>query len=544
MSIEQRNRHDRIVGGMTLATLRAVHFMLFPALSDRTDKQTNMFSKVDSPNIKVGMFVAELDRPWLDTPFLLQGFIVEHERQIVRLQEYCRYVMIDTTRSAAGLFAEAVRKQRVNTGGGPVPGPDGVGRIFTSESTAVDISATGRFRIETRPMQDTGRTNAARAADSVNTAPAADRAKKGIIASLLAGLAGLFSGICGWRLWRREASASRPEYFEFIPPGIELAHHAENKTIEEELGTAQGAYESIDKFSHQMLRDLQSGKPPAVHDLAEVVHEVVDSMVRNPDAFMWVARLKRQDTNVYGHTLQVAVYIVALGRHLGLPRAYLARLGLLGLLLDIGKTKLPRTLLAKRGALTDEEFALVKRHVEFGLELLRKTPGLDADLLDGIAEHHERENGSGYPAGLEARQISLFGRMAGICDAFVAITNARSYADAVAPYDAMRMLSSWSGNFFHVPLVEQFMQAVGVFPVGSLVELSSGEVAVVVRQSRVRRLKPRVLVVLDSKKERYAEPRFLDLLEEEAKSAGQPVYIGKGLPSGAYGLDSGELYLS
>ena len=88
------------------------------------------------------------------------------------------------------------------------------------------------------------------------------------------------------------------------------------------------------------------------------------------------------------------------------------------------------------------------------------------------------------------------------------------------------------------------MQAVGVFPVGSLVELSSGEVAVVVRQSRVRRLKPRVLVVLDSKKERHAEPRFLDLLEEEAKSAGQPVYIGKGLPSGAYGLDSGELYLS
>ena len=489
-----------------------------------------MFTKIHSANLKTGMFIAELDRPWIDTPFLLQGFFVENERQAVRVQEYCRYVMVDTTRSAFGLFAEeAARKTRANAANGRVPGRSGAGRIFTSESTAVDISATGRFSIATRQSQD---------------ADVADRARPGLIASLRGGLASLFSGKGGWLWWRRGASTQRPVHFGFIPPDITLAHHAETKTIEQEFDRAQGSYQRAEQLSHQMLNDLKRGKRPAIDDLTEVVDEVVDSIVRNPDALMWVARLKRQDAAVYGYTLQVTVYIVALGRHLGLPKAYLARLGLLGLLLDIGKTKLPRTLLEKQGALTDEEFSLVKRHVEFGLELLRETPGLDADVLEGIAQHHERENGSGYPAGLQAKDIGLFGRMAGICDAFVAITNTRSYAEALAPYDAMRMLSSWSGNFFYVPMVEQFMQAVGVFPVGSLVELSSGEVAVVVRQSKVRRLKPRVLVVLDPEKRRYPQPRVLDLLEEEERTGAQSVYIGMGLPAGAYGLDSGDLYLS
>jgi HD-GYP domain-containing protein (c-di-GMP phosphodiesterase class II) len=483
-----------------------------------------MFTKIYSANLKAGMFVAELDRPWMDTPFLLQGFIIENDRQAVRVSEYCRYVMVDTTRSAYGLFAEdAARETRANARNERMLGHNGAGRIFTSESTAVDISATGRFSIATMPAQDGNIT--------VKT-------RSGLIASLLGSVASLFSGK------RRGASAQRPVHFGFIPRDVTLAHHAEEKTIEQEFSGAQGAYEQVEQLSRQMLNDLKRGKRPAIDDLAEVVDEVVDSMVRNPDALMWVARLKRQDTTVYGYTLQVAVYAVALGRHLGLPKAYLSRLGLLGLLLDIGKMKLPRTLLGKQGALTDDEFSLVKRHVAFGLELLRDTPGLEADVLEGIAQHHERENGSGYPAGLQSKDISLFGRIAGICDAFVAITNPRSYAEALAPYDAMRMLSSWSGNFFYVPLVEQFMQAVGVFPVGSLVELSNGEVAVVVRQSRVRRLKPRVLVILDPEKRCYPQPRFLDLLEEEERTGAQSVYIGMGLPSGAYGLGSGDLYLS
>ncbi len=485
-----------------------------------------MFTKVNSANLKVGMFIAELDRPWLDTPFLLQGFIVESQRQVLRLQEYCRYVMVDTTRSASGLFSEAAGNMSEIAASGQRPAQGGAGRIFTSESTSVDISATGRFRIATRlPL-------------------GANESSPGRTATPRPGPTGLFSFLGRWRWWGRKEFAPQPVHFGFIPPAIKLVHHAETKTIEEELGTATGAYNRLDQFSRQMRRDLGSWKLPPVDDLEEVVHDVVDSAIRNPDALMWVARLKRQQKTVYAHTLQVAVYVVALGRHLALPRAHLGRLGMLGLLLDIGKAKLPRTLLNKRGALTEDEFALVKRHVEFGLELLHDTPGMHDDVLNGIAQHHEREDGSGYPVGLVAEKISLFGRMAGICDAFVAMTNARPYAEAVSPYDAMRMLSSWSGNFFYVPLVEQFMQAVGVFPVGSLVELSSGEVAVVLRQSKVRRLKPRVLVVLDPQKKRYAQPRLLDLLEVEEEQGPQSLYIGKGLPSGAYGLNSGELFLS
>ncbi len=292
-----------------------------------------------------------------------------------------------------------------------------------------------------------------------------------------------------------------------------------------------------------MVGDIRSGKIISIDRIEEVIHDVVDSMVRNPDALMWVARLKQQDTATYGHGLQVAVYLVALGRYLSLPKEHLARLGTLGLLLDIGKTKLPRTLLAKPGTLTKEEFDLIREHVRLGVDLLRNTPNLHPEILDGLAQHHEREDGSGYPNGLNAGRISLFGRMAAIVDTFVALTNVRPYAEAFSPYETLRKLTLWSGKLFHKPLVEQLVQAIGVFPVGSLVELSTGEIAVVVRQSKVRRLKPRLLVICGPDKLPVSSPGILDLLYQSGSDV-EPVRIIRGLPAGAYGLDAREYYLS
>jgi len=135
-------------------------------------------------------------------------------------------------------------------------------------------------------------------------------------------------------------------------------------------------------------------------------------------------------------------------------------------------------------------------------------------VIEGIAQHHERMNGSGYPHGLKAGQIGIFGRMAGIGDCFAALTKSRPYAEAVSSYEALRSITGWGGEYFHAPLTEQFVQAIGVFPVGSLVELSTGEVAVVVSHNKVRRLKPRVLLLTSPDKTPSAYPIMVDLLYE------------------------------
>src|SRR6185295_12441640 len=257
---------------------------------------------------------------------------------------------------------------------------------------------------------------------------------------------------------------------------------------------------------------------------------------------MWVAKLREQDIATYGHGLQVSVYLTAFGRHLGFPRAQLSQLAQVGLLLDIGKIRLPRALLEKQGRLTDEEFDQAKAHVQHGLAILAETPGFDADILRGIEEHHERMNGTGYPKALMGEEIGIFGRMAGIVDCFAALTNHRPYAPAVSSYEALRNITAWGGEFFHEPLVQQFVSSVGVFPVGSLIELSSGEVAVVVEHSKVRRLKPRVLVVTGPDKTPAAHPTLLDLLYDPKIGQEENVFIRRGLAAGAYGLDLKDFY--
>lgn len=481
-----------------------------------------MLIKVEANELRIGMYVAELDRPWLDTPFLLQGFLVEEEEQLALLRHYCAFVFVDRERSAAGLF------------------PAHQGPAFTA-AEELRLTETGRFKaaVEVNPQSNTPEGSALlepfssilqRLGDMFGKRDEHRRSKEDVSKP-------------GRRPENDESPPPKPLRHGFIPPSVELTYHPETKVIEEEIGSAREAYILAQELTHQMVGDIRSGKIISIDRIEEVIHDVVDSMVRNPDALMWVARLKQQDTATYGHGLQVAVYLVALGRYLSLPKEHLARLGTLGLLLDIGKTKLPRTLLAKPGTLTKEEFDLIRKHVQLGVDLLRNTPNLHPEILDGLAQHHEREDGSGYPNGLNAGRISLFGRMAAIVDTFVALTNVRPYAEAFSPYETLRKLTLWSGKLFHKPLVEQLVQAIGVFPVGSLVELSTGEIAVVVRQSKVRRLKPRLLVICGPDKLPVSSPGILDLLYQSGSDI-EPVRIIRGLPAGAYGLDAREYYLS
>jgi HD-GYP domain-containing protein (c-di-GMP phosphodiesterase class II) len=255
--------------------------------------------------------------------------------------------------------------------------------------------------------------------------------------------------------------------------------------------------------------------------------------------------MRGTDDYLYGHALATSVWALSFGRHLGLDKETLTLLGTGAMLLDIGKIRIPPKVLRKPGALDPPEWKLMQMHAAYGARLLRAAPGIDPRILSMVESHHERQDGSGYPSGLKGDQIPLIARIAGIVDSYDAMITNRSHARAKSAYDAVRELTVLSGKGFQAELVELFVQAVGVFPTGTLVELNTGEVGVVIAQNRFRRLRPEVMVILDGAKQVRSEFVTVDLLTCEANhDAQQPgLWITQALEPGAHGLDPEEYFL-
>jgi len=522
-----------------------------------------MASKIFTGDLKVGMFIADLDRPWVDTPFLLQGFLIENEEQILALRTHCDYVMVDRARSTGAEF-ESVSGISAATNTLP-PFTRQPAHVARASQGIDPEQATPLSRPEDRAPRPARAKSAAppagREAAAAQRQPAPSEAtplsggeqpaprSPGLIARMVA----------AWKERRRkspssgapalpEAPRETPQEFaaraELMPPGVEVQTYVDQVSVEEEVPRAEAAVTQASDLLEKLVNDIRLGQSFEVERVEEIVTDMVDSIVRNPDAAMWIARLRREDISTYGHGLQVSVYLTSFGRHIGFPKPQLSQLAQIGLLLDIGKIKLPRYLLDKQGRLTAEEYEEAKRHVAHGIAILSETPNMDPEVLEGIEQHHERMNGSGYPNGSVGDEVGIYGRMAGIVDTFAALTNHRPYAAAASSYEALRSLSGWAGEFFHEPLVQQFVSSIGVFPVGSLIELSTGEVAIVVAHNKVRRLKPRVLVVTGPDKTRSPHPAMLDLLYDTKSGGEEPVFIKRGLPAGAHDLDLKDFYLA
>lgn len=523
-----------------------------------------MATKIFTTDLKVGMFVADLDRPWVDTPFLLQGFLVEDAEQIAALRAHCEWVMVDRARSVGDQFgiepvgaATIPPAARLRTPLPPAP----------SQSRGAPPAVSGEPGEIPMPSGRPAAASAPRGGRILNLEDVARRGGRaghredgpdgeGMLGRMVSGFRGLFAGRAprekpgdgeGFDAIPVEPPAETPQEFEaraaLLPPGLEVQTYYNEATVEEEAPRAREVVSQAGGLLEKLVADIRLGQSFEVERVEEIVDDMVESIVRNPQALMWVARLREQDITSYGHGLQVSVYLTSFGRQLGFPRAQLSHLAQVGLLLDIGKIRLPRELLEKQGRLTDEEFEAAKAHVSHGLEILAESPGIEAEVLAGIEQHHERMNGSGYPGGRVGEEIGIYGRMAGIVDCFAALTNHRPYAAAVSSYEALRSITAWGGDFFHEPLVQQFVSSVGVFPVGSLIELNTGEVAVVVEHSKVRRLKPRVLVVTGPDKTPAAFPAMVDLLYAP-KVGGEAAFIKRGLAPGAYGLNLADFYLA
>jgi HD-GYP domain-containing protein (c-di-GMP phosphodiesterase class II) len=517
-----------------------------------------MATKIFTTDLKIGMFVADLDRPWVDTPFLLQGFLIEDEEQMRALMQHCEFVMVDRARSTGEEYQGPPAGSLANTGAvtartatPPAPGKPAApsGSAAPAPRERADPEADSQVTPTSGPAPRRPRLATARAPSAPigrDDAGPESAAYPGLLGRVLSGIKGL---------WQKEAQFVAPEApketpheFEaraaLAPPGITITTYVDQVSVEEEVPRAREVVAKSSALLEALVNDIRLGQSFEIERVQEIVDDMVESIVRNPDALMWVARLREQDISTYGHGLQVAVYLTAFGRHLGFPKSLLSVLAQIGLLLDIGKMRLPKTLLEKQGRLSGEEFDQVKEHVQHSLDILGETPNFAPDVIEGIGQHHERMNGSGYPKGLVGEEIGVLGRMAGIVDCFAALTNHRPYAAAVSSYEALRSITGWGGDYFHEPLVQQFVSSVGVFPVGSLIELSTGEVAIVVAHNKARRLKPRVLVVTGPDKTRLPHPAMIDLLYDPKMGDAQGVFIKRGLASGAYGLDLADYYLS
>lgn len=306
------------------------------------------------------------------------------------------------------------------------------------------------------------------------------------------------------------------------------------------------AREAVNKLAESVEDIFQKVGEGGALDIIKVrksVEPMIDSIARNPDACVWLARLKQQDNYSYQHSIGASIWAVALGRQLGLPRADLRSLAVGGLLFDVGKLHVDQELLTAKRPLDEEEFKAVRKHVEYGVDIVSSSGLQNSDVMDMVAHHHERHDGSGYPQGLIGEEIPVFARIASIVDCYDAITSHRVYARGTSPSEAIKMLYKWRDIDFQAELVEEFIQAIGIYPAGSLVELSSGEVAVVIAESRTRRLRPRVMILLDADKQPLSTMAIIDLKDQSHRANGEPLDIIGSLEPEAYGIDMAGITL-
>lgn len=264
----------------------------------------------------------------------------------------------------------------------------------------------------------------------------------------------------------------------------------------------------------RLFSDARLGRPLDAKAAGRLVDDVTASVTRNPHAMIGLARLKTADDYTYMHSLAVCALMVALARRMGLDDHSVRKAGMAGLMHDLGKTAIPLEVLNKPGPLDDAEWTLMRTHPRRGMQLLQ-TLSLDDEVLDACLHHHEKVDGSGYPDGLSQGSIGLLARMVAICDVYDAITSDRPYKKGWQPAEALRQMAQWSPNHFDKRLFEQFVQTVGIYPLGSLVRLHSQRLAVVLDASPTSLVAPRVKVFYSLRQQGRITPEVVDLSDSQ-----------------------------
>lgn len=389
--------------------------------------------------LQLGMYVSKLDRPWTETPFVFQGFILRSEKQIDVMKKFCSRVFVDPEK-------EDLSDIEPHAGG-----------------TAASIRGTTVYK--------------------------------------------------------------------------------EVASLDAELPRARSAIAETASVLRQITNDVEVGGAIDSAKVQEAASGITESVVRNPDAATLLVQLQEKSGESFNRAIHVSVMMSIFGRFLQLPRESIERLGLLGLLQDAGKLKLPTALLRKREPLTPQEEEIFQTHVDHSVEILNNTPGLPNDLSGLASLHHEHFDGSGYPRGLRGSAIAFPGMIAAIVDAFDTLIAPPPHGKHMSPSNALNLIYKGRGTKFQPALVEQFIQCVGVYPVGSAVELNTGETGIVIAQNPLRRLQPRVMVVKDAKGYEHRPYKMLDLSKEPKATRDELYRIRRTLEYDAIKVDPRELFL-
>jgi HD-GYP domain-containing protein (c-di-GMP phosphodiesterase class II) len=416
-------------------------------------------------DLRFGMYVSRLDRPWLETPYALQGILIRDMEDILELERYCTYVYVDLSKSEQHI----VQKYK------PAPQKKAV-----AAQTVQTVPKAGL----TTPRSDVGKT-----------------------------------------------------------PFHGSQNYVDQCSVTEELPIATRVHGLALEVIKEIKTNIERSDTLEVRDARNAVYSMSESIVRNPDAMLLLARLRSSGDVLYDSSVSYSILLLAFGRHLCLPRAELSMLGLGGLLMDIGKLRIAPEIVQNRGLLKPEQRSMLKNHVIHGEEIIRQSGNIPQAVCDIVAQHHEREDGSGYPRGLFANQLNTFARMAAIVDCYQEFAQVQTDSATTTTLQIFNHLKTLSQSGLNAALVEQFAYCIGVFPVGSLVELNTGEVAIVLTHCRSKRTLPLVMVILNADKKPYAEPEKRDLRLLKPGPDGIPYTIVRDLPITAYGIDVKQYYL-
>ena len=343
--------------------------------------------------LRTGMYVAALDRLWLNTPFPPGGFYIRDQKQVERIRRFCSYVYIDPLKSEE---------------------PDDV-----------------------------------------------------VIP------------------------------FEPIHPSA-LAPRINQHEVGEELPWARQALSALHETVRRMIADIHHGSLPDTATLNTSLLPVVDSVQRCPDALLWLLHTESLPGYVYRRAIGTAVTATVFGYRLGFDQEALLELALGGILMDVGKIDVPVAILAKPDALSPIEQSIVRKHVPHALGMVRVMDDMPIRVIEMVGSHHERFDGSGYPKQQRGTEIPLFGRIAGIADTFDALTQDRRYAGPMSAHTALRYLNGQRKSKFDGALMQEFIQAMGIYPTGTWVELLDGSIGVVCAQDERWPLAPRVALASDA----------------------------------------------
>lgn len=462
------------------------------------------------------MFITELDSGWAGTPFLMQGLLLQSTAEINTVKKFAQQVTIDPGRS----------KPQSLQGFRDVD-------LYESEAEsniALRLKIQGPNLLERQQRAEQQNGNRATRWQRLALWWQQFRFKRATESD----------DLLTHKHPRALPADRRPNY---IPEEFELVIHARPEPTSLSLSKAINACDATEGVLEQLIKDLAAHRTIGLADLKAASITLADNMILRPSTMLWASKMRDKSNRMYSHSLGVAIYLTALGRQLGFQREELAELANIGLLLDLGKLQLDRAILDKPGKLDAAEIDAMERHVQHGVDML-SLGGMSSPLvLRAIAEHHERIDGTGYPIGIAGNSIAIFSKMAAIADAFTAMINPRPYAPVYPPHDAMRFLFAQADTHWFGPLVEQFVQAIGIFPVGSLVELSTGEVAIVIQHNTYRRLEPLVLILTDLDKQELRIPHEMDILKFNFSHAPDVITIIAGLPDGAFGITMKDYYL-